>query len=221
MNSKDLEIIKTILQEADIDHIDSKILQIGQHEKLVLDNNRRVNLVSYPDLNLLGLRHIIDSLLLLTAFPIPRTAINVLDIGSGAGFPGIPLNVCFPTASFCYLDSQRKRCAFLKKTLRSLGFNNSIVIHDRLESNTFQSEYNGHFNLILSRAVENFPQILKNSLPLLSKEGILIFYKGPQIQHEISIVEALLTSSPFTFQVLKSVLPVDFPYERYFLVITH
>ncbi|OQY26803.1 MAG: 16S rRNA (guanine(527)-N(7))-methyltransferase RsmG [Candidatus Cloacimonetes bacterium 4572_55] len=219
MSKIDLSVLKSAL---DFYKIGFSLMQKNQFTRFydfLLVSNRRHNLISSQDEQRLVIRHFVDSLLLF-GIPdfLPRKIFHILDAGSGAGFPGIPLKICLPEIPMMLLDAQRKRVAFLKNAVRKLELSEVEIVHSRLECPRFQSDFAGNFDLIVSRAVENFDLILKNCLPLLTPDGILLLYKGGCVEKELETVDQII-SSAFTYVVIKPHLPPNFPYQRLFFVV--
>lgn len=220
MTSEDLGLLKSVTSFYGVHLNAAQIAKFERFERLLRQANQRHNLISTHDESQLVSRHFIDSLLILG---LPNFQFdhykNIIDIGSGAGFPALPLKMCFPESHFTLLDSQRKRIAFIKKTIRELGLGNITTINQRLEAVAADSTYQTGFDLILSRAVENFESIVKNSLPLLQRGGILIFYKGKTVEMELEILNRVLNPLHFEFQVEKPLLPPEIFYQRHFIII--
>lgn len=158
------------------------------------DEIRRVNtllgLISRNDVDRIPSRHFLDSLMPALSGVLP-TGGTILDIGSGGGFPGIPLAIFLPDTDFVLVESSRKKCAFLRKIRRLLVLNNVTVEHTRAESLTEQGRlYDG----AVSRAVTSIGQLAIWSGCVLKPGGSLISYKGPKPEKETELARTVIES---------------------------
>ena len=156
-------------------------------ETLLLWNDK-MNLVSLQSDLDLPVRHFIDSLTLLSCIP-PGTG-TVLDIGSGAGFPAIPVKIVRADLHMTLLEASRKKCSFLKEVIRKLGLKDIAVVNCRLEE-LVEKEKMPSFDLITSRATLKLPELLARGLPLLKPGGILAAMKGPGLEKELMALESI------------------------------
>ena len=145
--------------------------------------NKKFNLTSYESEREIIVYHFLDSLLPLSFFPIKEG--NLLDIGSGAGFPGVPLKIIQPAFSLYLLEANKKRILFLKNTREKLGIDFEIL-EGRAEDLGRNPQYREQFPLAVARAVAPLPVLLEYSLPFLKIGGIFIAYKGPKLKEELS-----------------------------------
>jgi 16S rRNA (guanine527-N7)-methyltransferase len=137
--------------------------------------NGKINLTSETDADAVIKKHIFDSLQYVRAVTSPQS--RVMDIGSGAGFPGIPLKVIFPGLSMTLVDSQRKRTNFLRNSVRKMGLSNVAVLTSRAED--LGSRYHESFDLILFRGVGEVSPCLELAMPYLKMGGRVAFKKDP------------------------------------------
>ncbi len=138
--------------------------------------NSKFNLFSARSDRDIVIKHFIDSLTLLPY--IRNDACRVLDIGSGAGFPGIPLKIVLNSLKISLLESSRKKSSFLKHVIRSLGFTDAVVINSRAESLMEDAAYSGYFQVVTSRAAVKLPVLLRMGAFFLAPDGILMAMKG-------------------------------------------
>ncbi len=144
--------------------------------------NRKMNLVGDATQREIVIRHFIDSL---TPVPfIARPAGRLLDLGSGAGFPGIPLKIVLPSLQVSLLESSRKKASFLKHMIRRLCFTEARVIHARTEMAIRDASFCGAFDTVISRAAFKLPELLETAKHFLAPEGRLIAMKGPNFRQE-------------------------------------
>ena len=138
--------------------------------------NDKINLTSEKTALAILEKHIFDSLQYL---PWLDSSNNTLDIGSGAGFPGIPIKIACPDLDLTLLDSQRKRCNFLREVIRSLNFEEINVMEGRAEEFSSQESFSEAFDRVLFRGFGSFDNCLEVGLPFLRIGGKILLKKGP------------------------------------------
>ncbi|KKR25723.1 MAG: 16S rRNA methyltransferase, partial [Candidatus Peregrinibacteria bacterium GW2011_GWE2_39_6] len=139
--------------------------------------NQKLNLVSYKDLNELTIKHLQDSLSLLEIFHLEEGQ-RILDLGSGGGFPGIPLAIMSPEAEFILLDSIGKKMTALKKISQELDLKNVTTLVGRAETLGHDPEYRESFGLVVARAVAPLPILLEYAAPFVCINGLFVAYKS-------------------------------------------
>jgi 16S rRNA (guanine527-N7)-methyltransferase len=144
--------------------------------------NQKINLTAIRSEREIVLKHFLDSLSVLPYLPKPS---SVLDIGSGAGFPGIPLKIIEPTLKITLIDSVRKKVDFQKHIIRTLGLKGIEAIHGRVQDRAILQRFEGRFDITLSRAFSDLRTLLLLSFPLLKKGGSVIAMKGEVENHEL------------------------------------
>ncbi|GHU69333.1 ribosomal RNA small subunit methyltransferase G [Clostridia bacterium] len=150
------------------------------YDSLLRDENRRQNLTRDLDAPDYVQRLYLDSL---TPLMVPLFGKRAVDIGSGAGFPGVPLAIVREDIEFTLLDSLEKRCQFLRRVVAELGLN-AEVVHTRAEDFGRDRRNRGRFDLAFSRAVASLPVLMELTVPLLRLGGSLIAHKGPAVVDE-------------------------------------
>jgi len=163
-------------------------IQLEQFEifyKLVVQWNEKINLTAITDEKDFAVKHIIDSLSLWNAEIFSDTK-KVIDIGTGAGFPGVPLKIFKPELEIVLLDSLSKRIDFLKKVVTELNLKNVTCIHGRAEDFARQKNFREQFDLATTRAVARLNIIAEYCLPFVKVGGIFVALKGKQFAEEIS-----------------------------------
>lgn len=162
---------------------DKEISLLESYRKEILFWNNKMNLVSVKSPLDIPVKHFIDSL---TAAPyLPRKDVAVLDIGAGAGFPGIPLKICMDSLKLYLLESQRKKASFLKHLVRTLDLHDVTVVHKRAEDLIREGSYREFFDTVISRATLKLPKLLGMGNHFLSAGGILIAMKGADVEKEL------------------------------------
>ena len=161
---------------------DRQLLLFSTYYRELLVWNEKINLVSAKSPLDIPVKHFIDSL---TPLPfIPKLSLRLLDIGTGAGFPGIPLKIARPALKVSLLESSRKKTSFLKHMIRSLELEDITVIHDRVEHVMEDDRYADNFDVVISRAAFKLPDILRISSFFLDDNGTVIAMKGKNIALE-------------------------------------
>ena len=154
--------------------------QVDKFDKygdLLLSWNEKMNLTAIRDSEGVVIRHFIDSLSLLSVMPLSGEE-KVIDVGTGAGFPGIPLLIARPTIQLTLLDSLNKRLVFLQAVLDELALS-AKTIHARAEEGGRQKELREHFHLATARAVAALPVLCEYCLPFVKQGGYFVAMKGP------------------------------------------
>lgn len=160
----------------------SKEEKITKFKELVLLYNEKINLTSIIDSFEFDVKHIEDSLL--PSKVIDFSSSKIMDIGSGAGFPGIPLSIYYPSSTFYLIEPTLKRCKFLEIVKKELDLNNVIIINQRAEDLIKDPSFKD-FDFVVSRAVSDLRILLELSIPYLKVNGKLIAYKGSNAKEEI------------------------------------
>jgi len=155
---------------------------------MLLSWNEKMNLTAITRPDEIVEKHFLDSLLLLAAKEIP-TGVRWVDVGTGAGFPGIPLKIARPDIRLTLLDSLQKRTTFLTELSRELGQDNE-VIHGRAEELAHDSAYREAFDYASARAVAALPLLCEVCLPYLREGGVFCAMKGPDSQTEAEAAKA-------------------------------
>ncbi len=153
--------------------------------EIVLEANKQTNLTSITDWEEAVIKHLFDSLAILKTNWCKDRAI-VLDIGSGAGFPGIPLAIAYPEKEIHLLESIKKKTEFLIAAKKHLELDNLVIHKERAEVLARKPEYREKYPLVIARAVAELPIILELAVPFCSQnKGLFAAYKGPQYKEEI------------------------------------
>ncbi|MDD3604741.1 MAG: 16S rRNA (guanine(527)-N(7))-methyltransferase RsmG [Kiritimatiellae bacterium] len=149
---------------------------------LMLETNRQFNLTSVRDPNEAWVRHVFDSLLLLSHL---KGAKSCIDIGSGAGLPGIPLAIMRPDLRVTLLEATRKKADFLIRTAETLELSNINVLCDRAENAGHDPAHRGRYDAAVVRAVGSIAELAELAIPLLGENGVLLAMKGSGAPDEV------------------------------------
>lgn len=158
---------------------------------MVLDRNRHINLTAVKDRDEAMQKHLADSLTI-TDLPEYREAETVLDVGTGAGFPGALLAIVSPQKKFVLMDSTLKRLKVIDEFAQTLGISNLVTLHARAEEICRKPEYNGQFDLCVSRAVADLSRLSGWCLPFVRTGGYMVAYKGSNYKEELDAAAASL-----------------------------
>lgn len=183
---------------------------------LLLFWNRKMNLTAIKDDREIVTHHFLDSL---TSYRFVREEKGrILDIGTGAGFPSIPLLILEPKLTMVLVDSSKKKCFFLKEVRRELGLD-FLIIRDRIEELAHQEEERATYELVLSRALAPLNILLEISLPFLKIDGMMVAYKAKEIHQEIEEAKRALSSLKGEMRQIKRVKVPFLKKDRYLLLI--
>ena len=150
-----------------------------------------MNLTAITEMPEVVTKHFVDSLLVVNVFDGIRTeAYSCIDVGTGAGFPGIPLKIAFPQLQITLLDSLNKRVGFLNTVIQELGLTGITAVHGRAEDFGRNKEYREQFDLCVSRAVANLSTLSEYWLPFVKAGGEFLPYKSGKVEEEAREAES-------------------------------
>jgi 16S rRNA (guanine527-N7)-methyltransferase len=165
--------------------------QLDQFQKfyeMVIDWNTKINLTAITDEKEFAIKHVMDSLSLWDEEKFSNVK-KILDVGTGAGFPAIPIKIFKPNVEIVLLDSLNKRVEFLKKVVTELNLENVTCVHGRAEDLARQNNFRESFDLVTARAVARLNIISEYCLPFVKVGGIFAALKGKQVQDEVTEAE--------------------------------
>ncbi len=162
---------------------DGQLAQFDVFQQELLKWNAKTNLISDKSAQEIVSRHFLDSL---NALPfIGEGNIRIIDIGCGAGFPGIPLKIASPALQLYLLETNRKKVSFLKHIIRLLNLPDTFVLHERVENLLLLAEWKDFFDVMISRAAFKLPEMMPWGAFFLKPGGKIIALKGKDIADEI------------------------------------
>ena len=156
--------------------------QFSIHAIELIKWTQKINITAITDPLEVASKHFLDSLV--PARFIPPKA-ELLDIGSGGGFPGIPLKVLFPELSVTLIDASRKKVSFLKHVIRTLQLGDIVALNVRAEELANQPSYMNRYDIIISRALSSLDYFVRLALPLLADGGVIVALKGEVVETEM------------------------------------
>ncbi len=163
---------------------EEQICQFQTYYELLVEWNSFMNLTAITEFDEVMLKHFVDSLALGKALPTEQIS-RMIDVGTGAGFPGIPLKIVYPHLDVVLMDSLNKRVKFLNEVIERLGLSGITAVHGRAEDLARKPEYREQFDLSVSRAVANLASLSEYCLPFTKVGGYFVPYKSGQIEEEL------------------------------------
>lgn len=158
--------------------------QFFEYYRLLVQWNEFMNLTAITEMEEVMEKHFVDSLALSKAAEVGKIE-TLIDVGTGAGFPGIPLKIAYPHLRVVLLDSLNKRVKFLSTVIETLGLTNIQAVHGRAEDAARQKAYREQFDAAVSRAVANMASLSEYCLPFIKVGGVFVPYKSGNIEEEL------------------------------------
>ena len=179
-----LEKFKNGLQQLHIELSEKQMEQFLQYYEMLIEKNKVMNLTAITEFDEVVEKHFLDSVSLTKQMDLHQS-LKVLDLGTGAGFPGIPLKIVFPELEITLMDSLNKRVLFLQDVISSLQLQDIEAVHGRAEEVARNKKYREGFDLCVSRAVANISTLSEYCLPFVKIGGSFISYKSSTIEDEL------------------------------------
>lgn len=179
-----------ICNKINIEISDDQINCFEKYYELLIEKNKVMNLTAITDKEDVIVKHFIDSIALIPYLTDKGININnklkIIDIGTGAGFPGLPLKIMMPDVKFTLLDSLNKRVSFLNEVIDELKLKDIEALHGRAEDYASDSKYREKYDICVSRAVANLSTLSEYCIPFVKEDGYFISYKAGESEEEIN-----------------------------------
>ena len=179
-----------IFNKINIEISDDQINCFEKYYELLIEKNKVMNLTAITDKEDVIVKHFIDSIALIPYLTDKGININnklkIIDIGTGAGFPGLPLKIMMPDVKFTLLDSLNKRVSFLNEVIDELKLKDIEALHGRAEDYASDNKYREKYDICVSRAVANLSTLSEYCIPFVKEDGFFISYKAGESEEEIN-----------------------------------
>ena len=182
--------------------------QLEQFKKLadfLLETNKTTNLTAIRDIEGVYMKHFLDSLTLEKA--LPENAKSLVDIGSGAGFPGLPLAILRPDIKVLMIDSIGKKTSFIEKSIELLNLSNASVLNGRAENISTDKKFKEKFDVATARAVTFLPDLIKLCVPFIQRDGVFVAMKNENTE-ELEQAERILIGDKLE---IRKIVPINIP----------
>jgi len=199
-----------------------KVKQFELYYRELIEWNKKINLTAITDYSSVQVKHFLDSLTITLALPeeeVERPDFNVMDIGTGAGFPGVPLKILFPRPRLVLIEPTTKKTAFLHHIIRKLELENVEVLNSRAEEAAHLPLYREQFALVLSRAVALLPTLAELTLPFCRIGGRFIAQKKGEIDQELNRAKKAIAALGGKLDRIKKIELDEFDGGRYLIII--
>ena len=184
INNYNISTLVDGCRQLNIELSDEQIRQFICYYEMMTEKNKVMNLTAITEWKEVLTRHFLDSLLVCRVVDLSGKSLTVLDLGTGAGFPGIPLKIAFPQLCVTLADSLNKRIVFLNEVIEALQLKEISAVHARAEELGHRKEYREKYDLVVSRAVANLSSLSEYCIPFVRTGGRFISYKSTNIDTE-------------------------------------
>ena len=167
---------------------EKQLSQFLRYYEMLIDWNEKINLTAITEFEEVLKKHFLDSISI-GRFLKQNGEVSILDIGTGAGFPGIPIKIAFPDTKITLLDSLNKRVIFLNEVIKELSLDNIMALHGRAEDFAKKEDMREQFDFCVSRAVANLSSLSEFCLPYVKVGGTFISYKSEKAKEELEASE--------------------------------
>ena len=213
----DLQLLATGAHELGVELAADQLDRFARFAALLIDWNGRVNLTTIIEPRDIVIKHFLDSLSVFKA--LPPKAKSVIDVGAGAGLPGLALKIARPDLTLALVEATRKKCEFLEALIKELNVYHVLVVNARAEDVGRDPAHRAHYDVAVARAVADLPALTEYLLPLIKVGGVAIAQKSRNIAAEVARAEtAILLLGGLDAEVIPVTVP-GLPNERNLIVI--
>ena len=184
MDNKEQKLIEN-MKMISVELTDKQVSQFIKFYEMLVEWNKVMNLTGITEYDEVVMKHFVDSLSIVKVNGLDNVK-SIIDVGTGAGFPGIPLKIAFPEVKITLLDSLNKRINFLNAVIEELGLEDIETIHGRAEDFAKKIDYREQYDMCVSRAVANLSTLSEYCLPYVKVGGSFIPYKSGEIDEELN-----------------------------------
>lgn len=213
-----INLLEKLLFEIGLSLSTEQIDKFNQFYELLIEKNNVMNLTAITEYDEVVLKHFIDSIIIYKRI-IDDKVERIMDVGTGAGFPGIPLKIIFPEIEITLLDSLNKRINFLNEVIEKLELKNIECIHGRAEDIGHMPVYREQYDLVVSRAVANLASLSEYCIPFVRVGGRFISYKSGSIQEEIDAANNAIHSLSSKLEIIEKYTLPESDIQRSLLII--
>lgn len=181
---KNVDNLKNKLNQLSIEYSESQIEKLLKYYEMLIEKNKVMNLTAITEFDEVVEKHFIDSLSIVRVIDMEKVH-SIIDIGTGAGFPGIPVKIMFPHIKVTLVDSLNKRVNFLNEVIENLELNDIEAYHGRAEDYGRDKKFREKYDVCVSRAVANLASLSEYCMPFVKPDGYFISYKSGDCEEEI------------------------------------
>lgn len=203
------DFLKEKMKDAGFELTKKQVRQFMEYYELLVLWNEKMNLTAITEFQDVVIKHFVDSVMIGKKFSWKADEkLRMMDLGTGAGFPGVPIKIMYPEMEVLLMDSLNKRIRFLDEVIASLSLENISTLHARAEELGRKMEYREQYDLCVSRAVAQLSSLAEFCLPFVKKGGCFISYKGGNVKEELQTARnAIATLGGKIGRIEKFILP--------------
>ena len=204
-----IRLLEDCLEKLNISIDEDQKSKFEKYYSLLLEKNKVMNLTRITDEREIIIKHFVDSLMICKVIEMDKVE-SLIDVGTGAGFPGIPIKIMWPNTKVTLLDSLDKRVGFLKEVIEELDLEGIEAVHGRAEDFGQDTNYREQFDLCVSRAVANLATLSEYCVPFVKDQGIFVSYKADESDEEINEAKAAIEILGGTIEnISEEIIPGD------------